>query len=182
MTAKTATVAVKNILGLEKGIMMKEKVYEELNKQVNMEIYSAYLYLSMATYFDAENLKGFSHWMKMQYEEEMEHAMKIYDYLYDQGQRVILTQINAPQSKWESPLFAFEDAYSHEQLVTSLINRLVDLVVGEKDHEANVFLQWFVTEQVEEEATADGVVQKLKLIGSSAKELLSLDRELAQRK
>jgi len=161
--------------------MISEKIQDAFNKQINAETFSAYLYLSMAAYFDEMNLGGFSTWMKCQAQEEMVHAMKFYDFIIERGGRVKLTAIGAPEISWASPLAAFEAAYSHEQLVSSLINNLVDLAIEERDHASKPFLDWFVTEQVEEEATADGVVQQLKLIEGAPQGLFMLDRELGQR-
>lgn len=161
--------------------MIKERVRDALNKQVNWELYSSYLYLSMSAYFESINLKGFANWMRVQVQEELVHAMKFYDYVIQRGGRVTLSSIEGPPSEWVSPLAAFEHVYEHEQRVTSLINDLVDLSIAEQDHATNNFLQWFVTEQVEEEASADEVVQKLKLVGDAASALLMLDNELGQR-
>jgi len=161
--------------------MIKKKMQEALNKQLNAEYYSSYLYLSMAAYFESMNLKGFANWMRIQTQEEMVHVMKFYDYLIERGGKVTLSPIEGPPIKWSSPLAAFENAYQHEQKVTGLINDLVNLAIAEQDHATNNFLQWFVSEQVEEEASADEVVQKLKLIGKDSGGLFMLDRELAQR-
>jgi len=161
--------------------MMDEKMQEALNKQLNAEIYSAYLYLSMSAYFQSVNLGGFANWMRVQWQEELMHALKFYDYVNERGGRVILRPVEAPASEWGSPLAAFEDTYRHEQKVTAMINKLVDLAVEARDHATNNFLQWFVSEQVEEEASADEVVQRLKLVGNDASGLFMIDRELAQR-
>ena len=160
---------------------INEKIEDALNEQINKELYSGYMYLSMATYFESINLKGFAHWMREQDKEEREHAMKIFDYVIERGGRVSLTSIDAPPTEWKSPLDAFEEVYKHEQKVTGLINTLVDLAKSENDYATDAFLQWFVEEQVEEEASADEIVQKLKLIGDSGAALLMIDRELAQR-
>ena len=161
--------------------MLKEKMRETLNKQVNWELYSAYLYLSMAAYFESVNLRGFANWMRVQTQEELGHAMKMYDYLIERGGRVILASVEAPSSEWESPLAAFEDAYQHERKVTGLIDGLVGLAISEGDYATNNFLQWFVTEQVEEESSVDEVVQKIKMVVEAPGGLFMLDRELAQR-
>ena len=161
--------------------MIKKKMQQALNKQLNAELYSSYLYLSMSAYFNSINLKGFANWMKVQAQEELSHAMKFYNFILERGGKVILSKIDPPQTEWNSPLAAFEHVYRHEQKVTSLINSLVDLSISESDHATNNFLQWFVTEQVEEEASADEVVKKLKLAGKSAGGLFMIDRELAQR-
>jgi ferritin len=161
--------------------MLKEKIEKALNEQLKWEIYSAYLYLSMAAYFESINLKGFSHWMKMQFQEELNHAMKFFDYITERGGRVRLGDIKRPPSDWNSPLDAFEATYKHEVHVTSRINQLVELALEEKDHATYNMLQWFVTEQVEEEASADEIVQKLRMVGDRVEALLMMDRELAQR-
>jgi ferritin len=137
--------------------MVKKKIEAALNKQLNAELYSSYLYLSMSAYFQSINLPGFANWMRVQTQEELVHAMKFYDFINERGGRVMLQKIDSPPTKWASPLNVFESAYKHEQKVTGLINDLVNLAVGEKDHATNIFLQWFVTEQVEEEASADEV-------------------------
>ncbi len=161
--------------------MIKEKIQDALNKQLNAELYSSYLYLSMSACFESINLKGFANWMKVQTQEELVHVMKFYDYIIERGGRVILSSIESPPTEWASPLAIFEHAYQHEQKVTGLINDLVDLAVAEKDHATNNFLQWFVSEQVEEEASADEVIQKIKLMGDAHGGIFMLDRELAQR-
>ncbi len=160
---------------------MKEKMVSALNKQINAELYSAYLYLSMSAYFQSINLSGFANWMRCQALEEQVHAMKLYDFVNERGGRVNLTAIEEPPSYWDSPLAVFEAVYQHEQKVTGMINGLVDLAIAEKDHATNSFLQWFVTEQVEEESSADGIVQKLKLIADAPGGLFMIDNELAQR-
>jgi ferritin len=154
---------------------------DALNKQINAELYSSYLYLSMAGYFESVDLSGFAAWMRVQAQEELVHAMKLYDFVNERGGRVTLTAIEAPAVEWESPLAVFEQAYRHEQKVTGLINGLVDLAIEEKDHASRSFLMWFVDEQVEEEASADAVVRKLKLAGESGSGLFMIDRELGQR-
>ncbi len=161
--------------------MLSEKMEKAINAQINAEIYSAYLYLSMAADFESKNLKGFANWMRMQNQEETMHAMKFFDYVLDKGGKVTLDAIDAPPTRWDSPSAAFEDVYAHEQKVTGLINDLVDLALEEHDHATNIVLQWFVTEQVEEEASVDDVVQQLKLMADAPGGLFMLDRELAQR-
>ena len=161
--------------------MLDEKIQIALNQQLNAELYSSYLYLSMSAYFQSVNLSGFANWMRIQAQEELVHAMKFYDFINERGSRVMLQPVEGPPTEWSSPLDAFENAYRHEQKVTGLINDLVNLAVKERDHATNIFLQWFVTEQVEEEASADGVVQKLKLLGDASGGLFMLDREMGQR-
>ena len=161
--------------------MLSEKIEKALNDQVNAEMYSAYLYLSMEAYFQSINLGGFANWMRVQTQEELTHAMKIYDFINERGGRVTLKQIDAPPIEWESPLNIFEAAYEHEQKVTGLINHLVDLAIEERDHATNNFLQWFVAEQVEEEDNASGIVERIKLVGDAKGGLFMLDQELGQR-
>ena len=161
--------------------MLSEKMEKALNDQVNAEMYSAYLYLSMSAYFGSLNLEGSSSWMKIQALEEMSHAMKLYNFIEERGGRVTLAAIEAPRFEWASSLEVFESALEHERHVTALINKLVTLAIEEHDHASNNFLQWFVAEQVEEEAAADDVVQKLKLAGKGAGAMFMLDRELGRR-
>lgn len=161
--------------------MLKESVLKALNFQLNAELYSAYLYLSMEAYFESIDLNGFANWMRAQAQEELMHAMKFYDYIVRRGGRVTLSAIEGPQIDWDSPLAVFEHVYKHEQKVTGLINDLVDLTVSESDHATTNFLQWFVAEQVEEEESANGVLQRIKLTGDSKSGLFMLDSELGQR-
>lgn len=161
--------------------MLSDKMEQALNKQLNAELYSAYLYLSMAAYFYAINLNGFANWMTVQNLEETAHAMKFYHFINDRGGRVRLEVIDKPQVEWSSPLEVFEETLKHEEKVTSLINNLVDLAIAERDHASNAFLQWFITEQVEEEASANEIIQHLKLAGNDPNALFMLDRELATR-
>lgn len=160
--------------------MLKKKIQDELNKQMVREIYSAYLYLSMAGYFDFLNLKGFSNWMKVQAQEEMVHAMKFYDYIAQKG-RVTLGAIDAPPDEWKSPVDVFDNVLKHERKVTAFINKLVDIAIAEKDHATNNFLQWYVNEQVEEEASAEEVLQKVRLAGKENSTLFMMDADLARR-
>lgn len=161
--------------------MLSKKMEKAINQQINAELYSSYLYLSMATYFESISLGGFSNWMRQQAQEELFHGMKMFDFVCERGGRVTLKSIEQPPAKWSSPLDAFENVLSHEQKVTGLINDLVNLALDERDHATNIFLQWFVSEQVEEEDTAGTLVDKLKLIGKDANGLFMLDTELAQR-
>lgn len=161
--------------------MINNKMEEALNGQLKEELYSAYLYLSMSAWFETKNLKGFANWMKVQNQEEQMHAMKIFDYLNERGGKVILQKVDEPPNEWENPLDAFEAAYKHEQNITGCINDLVHIAMEEKDRATQVFLDWFVNEQVEEEATADDIVQQLKLIGDSGQGLFMIDRELGTR-
>ncbi len=161
--------------------MLNPKIEDAFNGQLNAELYSSYLYLSMSAYFESQNLAGMANWMRVQAQEELGHAMKFFDFINERGGRVTLTQLEAPKTQWAYPLDAFQDAYEHECKVTGLINGLVDLAIGEKDHAANTFLQWFVTEQVEEESSVQTVVDKLKMIGDSGGAVFMLDGELGQR-
>jgi ferritin len=161
--------------------MISKKMEQALNEQINAELYSAYLYLSMAAYFESQDLPGFGNWMRVQTQEEMMHAMKIYDYVHERGGRVLLQAIAQPATEWDSPLAAFEVTYEHEQAVTGRINDLVDLAIKEKDHATNSFLQWFVTEQVEEEKSAHEMVQKLKLMADAPGGMYMLDCEMGKR-
>ncbi len=160
---------------------MDRKMEDALNKQINMEYYSAYLYFSMSAYFESTNLKGFAGWMRVQGMEELTHTKRFHDFMIARGSRVILTAIEAPPAEWVSPLAAFENALKHEQLVTSRINSHVDLSLELKDHASNNFLQWFVTEQVEEESSVDEVIQSLKLNENNPGGLFLIDKDLAQR-
>lgn len=161
--------------------MLSSKMEQALNSQINAEYFSSYLYLSMAAYFDSINLVGMANWMRVQAQEEMVHVMKFFDYVSERNGRVSLTAIDGPPTEWASPLAAFEAALAHERHVSSLINKLVDLALAESDHASNNFLQWFVAEQVEEEATADGIVQQLRLVKDAPGGIFLLDRELGQR-
>ena len=161
--------------------MLSERMQSAINAQINAEWYSEYLYYSMSAYFDSKGLPGMANWMNCQAQEEHFHAMKIFRFVTERGGRVILDSIDAPQYDWDSPLAVFEAAYAHEQKVTSLINGLMDLAIQEKDHATAQFLQWFVEEQVEEEAAADAIVQQLRWIGDSGNGILNLDKELSAR-
>jgi len=161
--------------------MISEKMQEALNGQLNAELYSSYLYLSMAAYFQDLNMAGFANWMRVQAQEEDMHAMKFYNFINERGGRVLLKPIEGPPTEWDSPLSAFEAVLEHEQKVTGLINDLVELALAEHDHATNIFLQWFVTEQVEEEDSANDVIQQIKMVGEAEGGLFMLDRELGQR-
>lgn len=161
--------------------MFSKKMEKPFNEQINEELYSAYLYLSMVAYFESINLPGFANWMRVQTQEEIVHAMKFYDYINQRNGRVALTALADPQIEWKSPMDAFEAAYKHELHITAKINELVNLAIEEKDHAANMFLQWFVNEQVEEEKNPLDIIQKLKMIKDSSDGLYMLDKELATR-
>ncbi len=161
--------------------MLNKKVEKALNDQVNAEMYSSYLYLSMSAYYESIDLPGFAQWMKAQAQEEMLHTMKMYDYVIERGGRMVFSAIDAPPAEWKSSLDAFGCTLEHEQMVTGLINNLVDIAIAESDHATNVFLQWFVSEQVEEEATVTSVLQRLKMVGDHGHGLFMMDRELGTR-
>ncbi|MGC9455309.1 MAG: ferritin [Phycisphaerae bacterium] len=162
--------------------MLSEKMLAELNEQINAELYSAYLYLSMSAWFEEENLPGFAAWMRVQAQEETAHAMRFFGYVTERGGRVKLGAIEQPPADWESTLSAFENVLEHEQKVTSLIHKLVELARGENDYATDAMLQWFVNEQVEEEASADEILQKLRRLKDSPQGLFMLDSKLAERK
>ncbi|MFH2021464.1 MAG: ferritin [archaeon] len=160
---------------------ISKKIQEVMNKQINHEFYSAYLYLGMAAYFENQNLKGFANWMKKQAQEEMTHGMKFFNFINERNGEVSLEMVAKPAGKWKSPLQVFEEAYAHELKVTELIYNIVALATAEKDYASKSFLKWFVDEQVEEEANASEIVHKLKLAGDSKGALIMLDRELGAR-
>ena len=161
--------------------MLKPKIEKAINKQINAELWSAYLYLSMSSYFHSINLSGFANWMWIQAQEEVTHAMRLYNHVVERGGRVILEAIDKVPTEWKSPQHVFEETYKHEQKVTHLIENLVNLAEKEKDRATLNMLQWFIDEQVEEENSADEILQKLKLIGENGSGLFMLDRELQQR-
>ncbi len=161
--------------------MLSEKMEKALNKHLNEELYSSYLYLSMSAYFESKNLSGFANWMKVQYQEENLHAMKFYAYILQKGGKVKLLKIDEPKTEWNSTIEVYEDTLNHEQKITGLINDLVDLAVQERDHATVTFLNWFVTEQVEEEANVVKILEDLKMIADNRSGLFMLDRELATR-
>jgi ferritin len=161
--------------------MLKANVQEALNTQINAEVASAYLYLAMAAYFESKNFHGLARWMEVQAREEWGHAMKIFHQVNERGGRVILKQIDAPQSEWKSVMEVFEQTLTHELKVTEKIHGLVKLVTVECDYATLAFLQWFVTEQVEEENQVIEIVEKLKLMGESHVGLFMLDSELGKR-
>lgn len=160
--------------------MLVKRMEDAINDQMNFEIYSAHIYLSMVSYFESQGLPGFANWMRAQYQEEIFHAMKMFDYLNEAGGRAVISAIDAPATEWESPLAAFENALEHEQLVTSRINNLMDIAREESDHATSIFLQWFISEQVEEEASVGDIVNKLRLVGDGGA-LFMMDRDLSTR-
>lgn len=162
--------------------MIGKAMQDAMNEQINKELFSSYLYLSMAAYFEAKNLPGFAHWMRMQADEEREHAMKFYDFILERGGRVELKAIAAPKTDWNSNLEVAEEVAAHEAKVTASIYSLYELAQTEKDYPAQVMLQWFVTEQVEEEKSAAEIVADLKLIEERGTAVLMLDHRLGKRK
>ncbi|KUK81062.1 MAG: Ferroxidase [Petrotoga mobilis] len=160
---------------------LEDKMLNALNEQINKEIFSAYLYYSMAAYFDSINLEGFAKWMKAQAKEELTHAQKLYDYIYDKDGVVELGSIEKPNKEWGSPLEAFKDAYEHEISVTQSIDKLVDLAEELNDHATQNFLQWFVNEQIEEEANTKKIVDTLKMIGENKTALFMFNSQLGSR-
>ncbi len=161
--------------------MITEKMEQAFNEQINKELFSEYLYLSMQAYFERLNLAGFTNWMSVQVQEEHAHAMGMYNYLHERGGKVELMAIDKPQTEWESPLDVFKHVLEHEQYVTSRINALMDIAENEKDRAALSFLDWYLKEQVEEENTVSGVLAKLELIGDDKHALLLLDKDLETR-
>jgi len=161
--------------------MITKAVEEALNKQVNREFYSAYLYLAMSSYFESTNMGGFAHWMRVQAGEESDHAMKIYKYISGRGGRAELLAIEAPKAKWTSAGKVFEEVYAHEQKVTAMINALVDLAIREKDHATFEMLQWFVREQVEEEKQASDILAQIRMVGDTPGHLIYIDRHVGKR-
>ena len=161
--------------------MISKAMQDAINDQINKELYSSYLYLSMAAYFENKNLPGFAHWMRIQESEEREHAMKFYDFMLDRGATVLLAAIAAPESDWKSALDLFKQVAQHEAAVTASINALYELALKEKDYPAQVMLQWFITEQVEEEKNAAEIVQQLELVEARGTAVLMLDHQLAKR-
>ena len=161
--------------------MLSKKVQDAINEQIKNELYSGYLYLAMSADFESKNLPGFAHWMRMQAEEEQEHALKFFDFVNDRGARVVLQAIDQPPVEWESPLAVFEQTLEHEQKVTGLIYQLYELALEENDYPTQVMLQWFIDEQVEEEKNATEIVETLRLAGEKGQALIMMDRALARR-
>jgi len=161
--------------------MISKKMEKALNEQLNAEMYSSYLYLAMVAHFESKNLPGAAAWMKVQAQEETGHAMKFFGFINERQGRVVLKAIDQPAKTWESTLAAFEAAYEHEQMITGRINDLVNLAIEEKDHATNAFLQWFVTEQVEEETSVDNIIGMLKMAEKAPGAMFMIDRELGRR-
>jgi ferritin len=160
---------------------LTRKMQDALNAQIKEELFSSYIYLSMAAYCEATNLPGFAHWMRAQSQEELEHAMKFYEFINDRGGRVVFQALDQPPVEFEGPTAVFKKTLEHEQYITGKIHDLYALAVEEKDYAAQVFLQWFVKEQVEEEQSAGEILEMLKMIGDKGQGLILLDRQLAQR-
>ncbi len=161
--------------------MISEKMNQALNEQVNREMYSAYLYMAMSAHCNQIGLKGFANWFMVQYHEEMLHAMKIFESVQRQGARVTLAAIQAPPANFDSPLDMFTQTLAHEQFITRSINDLMEVAIADKDHATQIFLEWYVTEQVEEEENDNDIIAQLKLIKDNPQGLMMLDRELATR-
>jgi ferritin len=172
---------VQSAMAQDDDSRLNKSLEEALNKQTNAELESSYIYLSMAAYFESVNLEGFAHWMRIQTQEENTHAMMFYDYINERNGRVLLSKIDGPKTEWDSPLDAFTEAYEHEKKISGLINKLVVKARDLQDDSTDNFLQWFVAEQVEEEASTYRIVQQLKLIGDDRAGLFLIDRELALR-
>ena len=162
--------------------MIGKAMQDAMNEQINKELFSAYLYLSMAAYFEARNLSGFAHWMRVQADEEREHAMKFYNFILERAGNVLLKAIDAPKTEWSSSLEVAQEVAAHEAKVTASIYALHELAMQEKDYPAQVMLQWFIIEQVEEEKNAAEIVANLKLIEERATAVLMLDKQLGKRK
>lgn len=161
--------------------MIPKKVEKAMNKQMNLEMYSSYIYLSMAAYFDSLNLDGFAHWMRLQAQEEMSHSMKLFDFILERDGTIDLAAVKAPPKAWKTPLAAVREALKHEKLNTTQINDLMNLAFSEKDHATRIFLQWFVAEQVEEESSASKLVEKVKLVEKDSGAMFILDQDLGKR-
>ncbi|MBI3163283.1 MAG: ferritin [Chloroflexi bacterium] len=161
--------------------MISKTMQDAMNDQINKELFSSYLYLSMAAYFEDKNLPGFAHWMRIQEAEEREHAMKLYDFLLERGGKVSLKAIDAPKTEWVSTLEVAQEVAAHEAKVTASIHALYETALKEKDYPAQVMLQWFITEQVEEEKNAAEIVANLKLIEERGTAVLMLDHRLSKR-
>ncbi|PWH17680.1 MAG: ferritin [Anaerolineae bacterium] len=161
--------------------MIPKAMQDAMNEQIKNELFSAYLYLSMAAHFESKTLSGFANWLRIQAKEELGHAMKFYDFILERGGQVTLKAIDQPPSSWNSNLEAFEQVLAHEQKVTKNINDLYELALKEKDYPSQVMLQWFIEEQVEEEKNATEIIEKLKMIDAHGTAVLMLDHELAKR-
>lgn len=161
--------------------MISAKVQKAINDQINAEIWSGYMYLSMSAYFETKGLKGFAKWMRLQWEEELGHALKFFDYVNERGGSVELKAIDKVPTMWSSPLEAMKETYNHEQKVTSLIYNIMELAIEEKDFATQSFLKWFVDEQVEEEANASDICTRLEMVADNINGILAIDKELGKR-
>lgn len=161
--------------------MITDKLQDAINEQIKYELYSAYMYLAMAAYCSDRNLAGFATWMRMQAQEEVGHAMRFYDFLIERGGRVVLQAVDQPPAEYGTPLEVMEKSLEHERFVTSRIDALYDLALEVSDRPAQVQLQWFITEQVEEENSIDEIVQRMKTFGFDGPALLLLDSQLGSR-
>ncbi len=161
--------------------MPTKAVQAAINDQIAMELESAHVYLSMAAYFDENNLPGFSHWMRMQYQEELGHAMKLFDFMLDNGGHIVLKALAKPPSQFKGALAVMKETLKHEQKVTGAITKLYELTVKEKDYPAQILLQWFISEQTEEEKTVADIIAQMKMVGDSGSGLLLIDQHLAGR-
>jgi ferritin len=161
--------------------MLSKAMQDAINEQIKNELYSAYLYLAMAADCEANSLPGFAHWLRVQSQEETEHAMKFFDFVNERGGRVVLHAIDQPPVEFESPAKIFEETLNHERKVTAMITRLYELALEEKDYPAQILLHWFIEEQVEEESSAAQILDTLKMVGDKGQALVMLDRELGRR-
>ncbi|MFN2215807.1 MAG: ferritin [Anaerolineales bacterium] len=161
--------------------MISKKMQDAINEQIKKEQFSSYLYLSMVAYFEEKNLPGIAKWLRLQSGEETEHAMKFFDYLVERGGRVKLAALEEPKAEWTSSLNAFEEVLKHEQFISASINSLYELALAEKDYPTQVLLQWFISEQVEEESNANEIISKLKMIEDKGTAVLMLDKEMGKR-
>lgn len=161
--------------------MFSQSLQDALNEQVKNEFYSAHVYLAMSSWFDSQSLPGFAKWMRVQYQEELTHGLKIFDFINDRDGRALVSGFDTPPAEWKSPLNVFENSYAHEQKVTAMINNLYALAVKENDYPTIVLLQWFINEQVEEEKNAKLIVDQLRMAGDNPTALLLLDREMGAR-
>jgi ferritin len=161
--------------------MLSKKLQKAMNEQIKHEMYSAYLYLSMAAYFEAGNLPGMAHWMKLQFGEEQGHALKFFDFVNERGGRVELQAIEQPPVEHKGVMPIFAAVLEHERKVTGLIHKLYEVALAEKDYAAQVMLQWFISEQVEEEKHATQIVETLKMVGEKGQALVMLDHQLGRR-
>lgn len=161
--------------------MISDKMCKALNNQVNAELFSSYLYLSMSSWFSERSLSGFASWMRVQAQEELSHGMKIYDYILERGGKIEFGAIEQPESKWQAAAEIVGEVVKHEAKVTGLVNDLVDVAFAQKDHATNIFLQWFVAEQVEEEASVGEVLERMKMIDGDSAGMFAMDMELGKR-